>query len=401
VACCCWGEDVIRFVGTGSGQIAYSAVGSGPPLVYIPGWVSHLGLLWEMPAHRWFVETLAQHYTVIQYDKLGCGLSDRSRAIFTLESELEVLETLVGHLRLKRHVLFGSCDGGQVAAAYTTRHPDTVTSLLIYGSCARGGDLAPDPVKRSVLSLVRAHWGLGSRVLADIWFPGASAQTTEWFAQFQRAAATAEMAASLLELFHHTDVADMLPMIRVPTLVVHRRGSRAVRFELGREVASLIPDARLCALEGRMQPIYAEGVDAAAASILSFLRDQAGDAGNAAPGGGLTDRQSQVVSLIMEGATNADIAQLLGVSVRTVDAHVEHIRTRLDLRTRTQIAVWACQQGHRQPTANAVVETSAGMRDRGVVDLDGDHTRDVEGTAFTKPAAVCRVPELGYGRELR
>lgn len=321
--------------------MAYSVTGSGPTLLCLTGWVSHLGLMWENAEHRRFVEALAREHTVIRFDKLGCGLSDRDRTDFTMESELAVLEALVEHLGLKRFALFGSCESGQVAAAYAATHPDVVSSLIVYGSCARGSDLAPDDVRQSVPALVRAHWGLGSRVLADIWFPEAPAELTGMFAGLQRAAATADMAASLLEMFYRFDVADLLPAIRVPTLVVHRRGSRAVRFELGRELAALIPDAQLAALGGRMQPIYAEGADVAAATLLSFLRGQPGMPRAEITGDPLTAREFQVADLIAEGLTNAEIARTLGVSVRTVDAHVEHIRTKLGVRARAQIAVWA------------------------------------------------------------
>jgi DNA-binding CsgD family transcriptional regulator len=186
-------------------------------------------------------------------------------------------------------------------------------------------------------------------VLADIWFPDAPAELTAMFARMQRAAATADMAASLLDMFYRFDVADLLPMVRVPTLVAHRRGSRAVRFELGRELAALIPGAQLAALDGRMQPIDAEDVDAAASALLSFLRDQngpltprdqGGTRGPNAGGGPLTPRELQVADLIADGHTNAEIARTLGVSVRTVDSHVEHVRTKLGVRARAQIAVW-------------------------------------------------------------
>lgn len=339
-------KQPVRFAATPAGRVAYSVTGSGPPLVCAFGWVSHLGLLGEDPAHRRFVEALAREHTVIRYDKVGCGLSDRSRTEFTMESELAVLEALVGHLGLRRFALFGSCEGGQVAAAYAVRHPEPLSSLIVYGSCARGADLAPAEVRRSVLALVRAHWGLGSRVLADIWFPGAPAELTARFAELQRAAASADVAAALLDMFYRFDVADLLPMVRVPTLVAHRRGSRAVRFELGRELAALIPGAQLVALDGRLQPIYAEGADAAASTLLSFLRDGGGrDRGVTtvpkAGGGRLTAREFQVADLIAEGLTNAEIARALHVSVRTVDTHVDHVRTKLGVRARTQIAVWA------------------------------------------------------------
>jgi pimeloyl-ACP methyl ester carboxylesterase/DNA-binding CsgD family transcriptional regulator len=334
-------KQVTRFAATPAGRVAYSVTGSGPPLVCLLGWVSHLGVLDETPEHRRFVEALAREHTVIRYDKVGCGLSDRTRTDFTLESELVVLEALVGHLELGRFALFGSCEGGQTAAAYAVRHPDVVSSLILYGTCARGADLAPPAVRQSLLSLVRAHWGLGSRVLADIWFPDAPAELTGKFAQLQRDAASAEMAASLLDMFYRFDVADLLPAVRVPTLVAHRKGSRAIRFELGRELAALIPGAQLAAWDGRMQLIYAEGGDAAASALLSFLRDQNGTRGPRVGGGPLTARELQVADLIADGFTNAEIARSLGVSVRTVDAHVDHVRTKLGVRARTQIAVWA------------------------------------------------------------
>src|SRR5688500_18348064 len=182
-------RQVVRFAATPAGRVAYSVTGSGPPLLCLAGWVSHLGLMWEDPEHRRFVEALSREHTVIRFDKLGCGLSDRARTEFTMESELAVLKALVEHLELERFALFGSCESGQVAAAYAATHPDVLSSLIVYGSCVRGRDLAPDEVRQSVLALVRAHWGLGSRVLADIWLPEASAELTGVFARLQRAAA--------------------------------------------------------------------------------------------------------------------------------------------------------------------------------------------------------------------
>ena len=328
----------MRFAATPGGRVAYAVTGSGPPLLCVPGWVSHLGLMWDDPAHRRFFEALSQGHTVIRFDKLGCGLSDRERTDFTMESELTVLKALIGHLGLERFALFGSCDGGQVAAAYAASNPDAVTQLIVYGSCARGADLAPPGVRHSVPAVVRAHWGLGSRVLADIWFPDAPAEVTGMFARMQRAAASAEMAAELLEMFYRFEVTDLLPTIRVPTLVAHRRGSRAIPFELGREMAALIPGAQLAAFEGRAQPIYAVGGEAAAVTVRSFL----GDAPRpVAADGPLTGREFEVADLIADGLTNAEIARKLVLSVRTVDAHVEHIRDKLGVRARTQIAVWA------------------------------------------------------------
>jgi pimeloyl-ACP methyl ester carboxylesterase/DNA-binding CsgD family transcriptional regulator len=334
---------VIRFAATPAGRVAYAVTGSGPPLLCLPGWISHLGLMWEFPGHRRFVEELSRHHTVIRFDRLGCGLSDTERTDFTLESELTTLKALVAHLGLERFALFGTCESGQVAAAWAAAQPDSLTALILYGTCARGRDLAPADVRESVAAMVRAHWGLGSRVLADIWLPDATPELSAMFARMQRAAATAETAASLLEMFYLFDVADLLPEIRVRTLVAHRRGSRAVRFELGRELAALIPEAQLAALDGRMQPIYAEEPEAAAATLTEFLREGAPPADDLVTPGPLTAREFQVADLIADGLTNAEIGRRLVISTRTVDAHVDHVRTKLGFRARAQIAVWARQ----------------------------------------------------------
>ncbi|BCJ39816.1 LuxR family transcriptional regulator [Actinoplanes ianthinogenes] len=347
---------MVRFAATPAGRVAYAVTGSGPAVLCLPGWVSHLGLLWESAEHRRFVEELSRTHTVIRFDRIGCGLSDRDRTDFSLEFELATLKALIAHLGLDRFALFGTCESGQVAAAFAAAEPDALTALILYGTCARGRDLAPGDVRRSVLGMVRAHWGLGSRVLADIWLPDASTELSATFARMQREAATAETAAALLEMFYLLDVTDVLSEIRVPTLVAHRRGSRAVRFELGRELAALIPEAQLAALDGRMQPIYAEHPEAGAATIAEFLHATVPARANTPPAaadppptaaqtarGLLTAREFQVADLIADGLTNAEIGRQLGVSMRTVDAHVEHVRTKLGVRARAQIAVWARQ----------------------------------------------------------
>lgn len=350
-------KQAVEFCATPRGRVAYSVTGSGPPIVWLTGWVSDLESLWDVPGHRRFVEALSRRYTMIRYDRIGCGLSDRSRDDFSLESELDVLGALVHHLGHRRFVLFGSCDGGHVAATFAARDPDAVASLLLYGTCARGRDLAPDPVRQTLLSLIGAHWGLGSRVLADVWFPDAPAETLRLFARIQRSAATAEMAAALLEFFYRGDVHDLLPAIRVPTLVLQRRHGRAVRFELGVELASLIPGARLVAVEGRMAPIYWEHPDVAAAAILLFLGGRGAAADGATGPPELTARELQVAALIAEGLTNSKIAGVLGVASRTVDAHVEHIRNKLGLRSRAQIAVWASER-RQAPDALSLVRNA-------------------------------------------
>jgi pimeloyl-ACP methyl ester carboxylesterase len=188
--------------------------------------------------------------TFLFYDKHGCGLSERNRTEFTLESEVRPLEAVIDHLKLKRFALFGFSQAGPVAISYAIKYPRRVSHLILFDSYARGEAISTKELKNSFISLIRSAWGVGSKTMADIFLPGADVFTLKWFARVQREAATAEMAAKLLDLTYNLDVTDLLPRLRVPTLVIHRKDAKAIPFHLGREMASMIPNSRFVPLEG-------------------------------------------------------------------------------------------------------------------------------------------------------
>jgi pimeloyl-ACP methyl ester carboxylesterase len=254
-------------------RIAYATVGKGPALVMPATWLSQLQLSWQDPEARRFFEGLALHHTFVRYDQRGSGLSDRNRTDFMIEAELKDLETVIDHLKLKRLALVGISVGGPIAVAYVARHPRRVTHLVLYGTYARGEAITTKELKTALISLVGAHWGLGSKTLADLFFPGASPVTVELFSDYQRECATPEMAAKLLDLVYRANVVQLLPNLRVPTLVVHRQQERAMPFRLGRELASLIPNARLVPLEGRDHLPYLGDSESVLHAIAEFLGD--------------------------------------------------------------------------------------------------------------------------------
>jgi len=214
---------------------------------------------------------LAGRQTVVLYDKHGTGLSDRNRTDFSLEADRRDLETVVDHLGLKRLALLGASQSGPVAVAYAVKHSRRVTHLILYGTYAAGDTIAKDEVKAAMLSLIRAHWGVGSKALADVFVPGADAITAQWLAKLQRQSATAEMAAQLLALLYQVNVADLLPRLRVPTLVIHRQRDRAMPFQLGRDLAALIPNARFVPLEGDIHVPWLGDADSVVGAIDEFL----------------------------------------------------------------------------------------------------------------------------------
>jgi len=208
----------------------------------------------------------------VNYDRLGTGLSDRNRIDFSLDSELRDLETIIDHLKLKRLTLLGWSFGGPIAIAYAIKHPRRVSQLILYGTYACGASITTEKVKAPVISLVQAHWGVASKMLADFLAPSDAAYS-EGTANYLRKCANAEVAAKILDFSYRNDVVHSLPSLRVPTLVLHRHQDRAIPFRAGRELASLIPNARFVPLEGIDHLPWVGDPDSVRRAIAAFLGD--------------------------------------------------------------------------------------------------------------------------------
>jgi pimeloyl-ACP methyl ester carboxylesterase/DNA-binding CsgD family transcriptional regulator len=309
------------------------------------GWITDLRGQLELFSFGSFVERLAERFTVTCYDKPGCGLSDRDGIDLSFEGQVAAALAVADAVGASRFRLFGASQGGQLAATIAARYPDRVQALVLYGMCASGRDLAPVEVRNSIVALVRAHWGLGLKALAGAFVADPTAEEVEAFGRFQRASASADVAARLLEVYYDTDIRALLPAVRAPTIVLHREADRGTRFELGREVAALIPGATLIPLPGSSHLFYHGDWPAVLDAMLSFLCEPV----NTGPR--LTDRELEVAELIAEGLTNHAIARRLSVAPRTAEAHVENIRRKLQVRSRAQIAAWVTEHRLRRGAA--------------------------------------------------
>jgi pimeloyl-ACP methyl ester carboxylesterase/DNA-binding CsgD family transcriptional regulator len=330
------------YCSTPAGRVAYSTSGAGPPLLFDSGWVSHLRGQLELFAFGSFVERLAERFTVIRYDRPGCGLSDRDGIDLSFDGQVAAALAVADAVGADRFGLFGASQGGQLAAAIAARYPDRVDAMVLYGMCGSGRDLAPAEVRDSVVALVRAHWGLGLKALAGAFITDPTAEEVEAFTRAQRASASAAVAARLLEVYYGTDIRALLPAVRARTAVLHREADKGTRFELGREVAALIPGATLIPLPGSSHLFYHGDWLAVLDAVLGFLCEPA------IAGPRLTDRELEVAGLVAEGLTNQAIARRLSVAPRTAEAHVENIRRKLQVRSRAQIAAWVTE--HRLRT---------------------------------------------------
>jgi pimeloyl-ACP methyl ester carboxylesterase/DNA-binding CsgD family transcriptional regulator len=324
-------------------QVAYAIAGTGPSLLFVGGWLSHLELSWALPVERQMLETLAQGRTLLRYDRPGCGLSDRSLTSNpSLEGELAVVAAVLAATDVERTDVVASSLGVPLMIEWAARHPETVDRLVLYGGWARGADIGAPSVQDHIVGLVAEHWGLGADVLTDIFLPDASAGTRAALSAYQRAAASPATAAALLRLCYDIDVTASLRQIHAPTLVVHRERDRAAPLEQAQLIASGITDARLTVLPGRSHLPYGGDTTRLVRTIRTFLGLPPG---RRVDPPGLTRRQEQVAALVAEGLTNRDIGDRLGINERSAEGHLERIRLRLGLRSRAQIAAWWVASG--------------------------------------------------------
>ncbi len=340
-------ERRIRFLPYLGRRVAYELLGSGPALVVPAWWVGHLEHEWQDDRVRDFWQSLAEHHMVVRYDRLGVGLSDRrvDPDELSLEHDVELLLTLVDRLELERPTLFAGSSGACTAVMLASQHPERVERLILCGAFANGREIASPDLRRALVELVRAHWGVGSRMLADIFLPEADDADRDAFARFQRLAAAPETAARLLELVYQLDVEDVLAGVQAPTLVLHRDGDHSIPYELGLAVAARIPGASFVPLTGRDHFPWRGNAAPVVRAIRRFLKDGSAQASAERSPSPLSTRELDILELVAQGLTDPEIAESLVVSRHTVHRHVANIRRKLGQSSRTAAVAEAARLG--------------------------------------------------------
>ncbi len=271
-------QQSVQFVTTPDGvNIAVATMGAGTPLIIIPGWISHLELEWEIPPMRDLFERLAENHLLVRYDKRGTGLSDRGITDYSPEANLNDLEAIIKAIGLQRPAIMGYSQGGPISIAYAVANPDNVSSLILYGSYHDGTTAYFRDLIDGFVGLMKADWGgYGATAVMDMFIPGMPPEVRASFADFQRQAADAEGAIATFESLFDFTVTDLLPQVRTPTLVLHRRGDKTCPFEQGREMAARIPGARFVPLEGDIHVMALGDVEPIISSIHDFLAGEEG-----------------------------------------------------------------------------------------------------------------------------
>jgi pimeloyl-ACP methyl ester carboxylesterase/DNA-binding CsgD family transcriptional regulator len=335
-------EQEIRFCEVDGRRLAYATVGEGPLLVFGGRWVTHLEDEWEDPRARSFYEELARTHRVVRYDRLGCGLSDRASEPPTLASEVRALATVLDASGGGPATVFACSCAGLATVGFASTARERIRKIVFFGGYASRDDV-PDATRRSIVDFVRTNWPLASQMLAGLFIPHGSGDEIAAFSHRQRRAAEPDVAAAFLELDLTADLRTLLPTLTMPVLVLHRRGDRTVPIARGRELASLLPNARFVPLSGDAHLPWVDDQRELRRALAGFLDDAATvDVNGDSP---LTRRESEVLRLVASGLSNREIAASLVLSEHTVHRHVANILRKLAQSSRAAAAAHATRVG--------------------------------------------------------
>ena len=267
-----------RYAKSGGVSLAYQVVGEGPiDVVFTPGFVSNVDYWWEVPTAVRFIERLVSFSRVIMWDKRGTGLSDPSAWLPPVEERVEDLRAVLDSAGSERAALFGISEGGPMNLLFAATYPDRTAALVLYGTSPKfsaGPDWpwgwSPEDIK-GWLEEIDQCWGEGA--LIGLFAPTYAA--TEAFQQvygrFLRTGASPAMGRAVLEALAELDCRDVLPAIRVPTLVIHRVGDRVAKVEAARYMAQRIAGAKLVELPGEDHVYIVGDQDSIVDEIEEFL----------------------------------------------------------------------------------------------------------------------------------
>ena len=241
---------------SGDVHIAYQVVGEGSlDVVLVPGFISHLDVDWDEPRSAHFLRRLASFARLILFDKRGTGLSDRPGGLPDLETRMDDVRAVMDAARSPRAALFGYSEGGPMSILFAATYPDRISALALYGTYAKRAGPDEDypwcptwKERQSTAEAIETTWGAESDL--GKMAPNADQEMVRWWRARARASASPRAARDLILMNSQIDVRAILPMIRVPTLVLHRAGDRDSKLEEGRYVATHIKDARFVELEG-------------------------------------------------------------------------------------------------------------------------------------------------------
>jgi class 3 adenylate cyclase len=255
-----------RYAASGDVNIAYQIIGDAPlDIVLVPGLLSHVEFLHELPGYTSFLRRLSKFARVVTFDKRGQGLSDRFSGTPSLEQRIDDVRAIMDDLGSQHAVLWGFSEGSPMSALFAATHPDRVSQVILFGGYPKAyatEELIEERMKT---------WGTGEMIKRVISDQAGNPEAVALFAKFQRLSASPGTYKAYLMLNTLIDVRPILPSVRVPTLVLHRRTDALVPVELGRSLAAQIPGAKLIEYPEGNHAFWTGDVDALIGDVEEFV----------------------------------------------------------------------------------------------------------------------------------
>ena len=346
----------VRYVTASDGtRLAWAESGSGPLIVKAANWLTHLEYEWESPVWRHWIQFFSAQGRFVRYDERGCGLSNWQDGPVTLDQWYADLDAVIEAARPDAPVtLLGISQGAPTCIRYALAHPDRVGRMILHGGYARGWRRRRSPATtreyEAMLELMRVAWGKDNpafrQVFTSRFIPGGSPEQLGWFNDLCLKTTSGEIAAALLELRSTVDITAELGSVTTPTLVLHSRNDAVASIEEGRLLAASIPAAEFVELDSRNhillehEPAWQRFCEA----VLAFLRP--GESADRTVFAALSARERQVLALMADGLSNADIAERLKISEKTVRNHASNLFDKLGVWSRAQAIVFARERGY-------------------------------------------------------
>ena len=334
----------VRFCTSADGtQLGYSTFGAGRPLVIIPSW-------WMSPEAdrkrligRDFWNDLPGGYRTITYDRRGIGVSSREVTDVSLESQVADLDVLTTHLKLSKFDLWCFGDASAIGVTFTIRFPARVSRLILYTPWAYVGRTVTAERFDAWAGLIRADWGMASRVFAQMLYPKGPLDAQEASTKAIRETQSPKVALQYLAFITSFDLRDELGKLALPVLVISREGPGhppLIPVEASRWVASAIPGARFVEYDKAPATCPYFEYRMYHGDVLQFLADGTKEMPLHPT---LSGREVEVLRLVAQGRTNAEIADVLVISKNTVDRHVSNILAKTGCANRAEATLYAAR----------------------------------------------------------
>lgn len=269
-----------RYTKSGDCNIAYQVVGEGQiDIVYIPGWVSNIDMMWTEPRLATFLTGLANFSRLILFDKRGTGLSDRMNHLSTLEERMDDIRAVMDAVGSSNAVLFGHSEGGSVSALFAGTYPQRTIALITFGVFAKRKysedyPWAPTDIERqNFYKMIEENWADGDMQGLSSLVPSLAGDRKfmDWLASYFRSAASPGAALDLARMNTEADITDILSTIQVPTLLIYRKGDKDVHVDEGKYIAKRIPGSKFVELPGDDHLFWAGDSFAVLAEIEEFI----------------------------------------------------------------------------------------------------------------------------------